>query len=86
MKIDELIRKQFPNGVKYAPLEELADIKRGTQITNKTATPGSIPVIAGGLQPAYYVEKPNRGGYDNYRGIRGFLWLRRILEKTNLRL
>jgi type I restriction enzyme M protein len=43
-------------------LGEVAEIKRGSTITQKTAVKGEIPVIAGGQQPAYYHNKSNREG------------------------
>lgn len=41
-------------------LGEIAEIKKGQLITDKTRTDGNIPVIAGGVTPAYYHNKPNR--------------------------
>jgi type I restriction enzyme M protein len=41
-------------------LKDLTDIKRGTSITKKDITEGSIPVIAGGQKPAYFHNKFNR--------------------------
>jgi type I restriction enzyme S subunit len=35
-------------GAVETPLGEVAEIKRGTSITQKDVTPGEIPVIAGG--------------------------------------
>ncbi len=43
-------------------LGEIARIQKGQLITEKTAIPGNVPVIAGGKQPAYYHNKPNRIG------------------------
>ena len=38
------------------------DIRKGTTITKSQATAGDIPVIAGGVAPAYYHNKANREG------------------------
>ena len=48
--------------VEWKPLGEVAELKRGTSITKKTSTEGKYPVIAGGQQPAYYVDTFNRDG------------------------
>jgi type I restriction enzyme S subunit len=44
------------------PLGEVAEIKRGTSITQLNVTPGDIPVIAGGRKPAYFHNVSNRTG------------------------
>lgn len=41
-------------------LGEVCDVRRGTTITKKTAIPGDVPVIAGGLQAAYFHNEANR--------------------------
>ena len=48
--------------VKWMPLGEVAELKRGTTITKKTSVEGRYPVISGGQQPAYYIDKFNRDG------------------------
>ena len=48
--------------VKWKPLGEVAEIKRGTSITKKYVVDGDIPVIAGGRTPAYYHNVSNRDG------------------------
>nr|WP_314602582.1 restriction endonuclease subunit S [uncultured Alloprevotella sp.] len=48
--------------VEWKPLGEVAELKRGTSITKKTSTEGIYPVISGGQQPAYYIDKFNREG------------------------
>ena len=48
--------------VEWKPLGEVAELKRGTSITKKTSNEGEIPVISGGQQPAYYIDKFNREG------------------------
>jgi len=44
------------------PLGDIAEIKRGTPITQKDVTSGEIPVIAGGRTPAYFHNVSNRTG------------------------
>lgn len=48
--------------VQWMPLGEVAELKRGTTITKKTSSEGRYPVISGGQQPAYYIDKFNRDG------------------------
>jgi len=60
-------------------LGEIAEVKKGELITEKTRILGSIPVIAGGKTPAYYHNRPNRlkktitisasGAYAGYVGF-----------------
>ncbi len=46
----------------YEKLEDVTTIQKGSVITKATITNGNIPVIAGGQQPAYYHNEPNRVG------------------------
>lgn len=48
--------------VRPTPLGEVAEIKRGTSITQRNATPGDVPVVAGGRTPAYFHNTSNRTG------------------------
>jgi len=41
-------------------LEEIAEIKKGTSITKEKTVNGTIPVIAGGKEPAYFHNEYNR--------------------------
>ena len=43
-------------------LGEICIVERGTSITSKDLRDGKIPVVAGGQQPAYYHDTPNRTG------------------------
>ena len=43
-------------------LEEAADLFRGEYITKNGTTPGNIPVILGGQEPAYYIDRSNHKG------------------------
>ncbi|WP_372938598.1 N-6 DNA methylase, partial [Seonamhaeicola sp.] len=44
------------------PLLKIADIKKGSTITKRTAVEGFVPVVGGGQSPAYYHNKANRNG------------------------
>ena len=48
-----------PEGWTSSLLGQLAEFKRGKTITKKDAVEGDIPVVAGGLEPAYYCNKSN---------------------------
>ena len=48
-----------PEGWELSKLGNLAEFKRGKTITKKDIVDGSIPVVAGGLEPAYYCNKSN---------------------------
>ena len=48
-----------PEGWEFSKLGDLAEFKRGKTITKKDVVDGSIPVVAGGLEPAYYCNKSN---------------------------
>ena len=48
-----------PEGWEPSKLGRLAEFKRGKTITKKEVVDGSIPVVAGGLEPAYYCNKSN---------------------------
>ncbi len=62
MNIEQLIQERCPNGVEWKTLGECTIMQRGTSITQKTATNGVYPVIAGGKKPAYYCDSFNREG------------------------
>ncbi|WP_417119277.1 restriction endonuclease subunit S [Olsenella phocaeensis] len=48
-----------PEGWSRLRLKDLAPFRRGKVITAKVTQPGKIPVVAGGLGPAYYHSKSN---------------------------
>lgn len=48
-----------PEGWIFSRLGQLAEFKRGKTITKKEAIEGTVPVVAGGLEPAYYCDKSN---------------------------
>ena len=58
----DLIAQLCPDGVEYRPLGAVAELKRGQAVTRREIVPGTIPVIAGGREPAYYIEHANREG------------------------
>lgn len=61
-KVDELVEKLCPDGVERVALGEVTELKRGTSISKKNIQTGDVPVIAGGLTPAYYIDEANREG------------------------
>ena len=48
------IKDGIPEGWERRPLGDIVDIKRGKNITKDSVTEGTVPVVAGGLSPAYY--------------------------------
>lgn len=48
-----------PEGWEKKKVGDLAKFKRGKTITKKEIVEGNIPVVAGGLEPAYYCNKSN---------------------------
>ncbi len=52
--------KNIDSNYDLVKLIDFTEIKRGTSITKKDITEGSIPVIAGGQKPAYFHNKFNR--------------------------
>ncbi|MDD4111343.1 MAG: restriction endonuclease subunit S, partial [Clostridia bacterium] len=54
--------KGFSDKWEVKKLGDISIIKKGESITKKDVTDGSVPVIAGGQQPAYYHNKSNREG------------------------
>ncbi|MCQ2249570.1 MAG: restriction endonuclease subunit S [Bacteroidales bacterium] len=49
----------IPEGWKVGKLGEICTFKRGKVIVAKNAIPGDIPVVAGGMEPAYYHNEAN---------------------------
>ncbi len=52
----------FGDDVEWKTLGEISTIFRGEYITQKNSKKGNIPVILGGLEPAYYIDKANHNG------------------------
>lgn len=57
-----MINRLCPEGVKYVKLGEACEMKRGTSVTKSSIVEGDIPVISGGMKPAYYCNSYNREG------------------------
>lgn len=49
----------LPVGWEEKALGEFTEIKKGKNITKSTIIEGNVPVVAGGLKPAYYHNIPN---------------------------
>ena len=49
----------IPDGWQETTLGEIAPFKKGKVVTKSSIGEGNIPVIAGGLGPAYYTDKSN---------------------------
>ena len=61
-RLAELIAQLCPDGVEYRALGDVAELKRGEAVTRKEVVEGQVPVIAGGREPAYYIDRSNRRG------------------------
>lgn len=48
-----------PDGWRIGTLGEIGEFKRGKTITKAQAGNGKVPVVAGGIEPAYYTDKSN---------------------------
>ena len=53
------IINNLPQSWQKKKLGEIAEFKRGKTITKKDIIEGVVPVVAGGLEPAYYCNKSN---------------------------
>ena len=53
------IRDGVPEGWERKPLGNLVEVTKGRNITKNSAKDGSVPVVAGGLSPAYYHDTAN---------------------------
>lgn len=49
----------IPEGWKKGHIVDIGEFKRGKTITKDQTIPGSVPVVAGGLEPAYYHNVAN---------------------------
>ena len=49
----------LPEGWRYGELGDVVEFKRGKMITQKETIEGKVPVVAGGLGPAYYHNVAN---------------------------
>ena len=62
MSFNELLNKYCPNGVSFKTLRDISQMQRGTSLTKKQANEGTVPVISGGKEPAFYCDTKNREG------------------------
>ena len=53
---------QYVFGYAMLPLSEVANVFRGEYITKKNEKAGNVPVILGGQEPAYYIDRANHTG------------------------
>src|SRR5690554_2002467 len=53
---------EVPEGWELKPFSEYAKVTKGKNITKKNAVPGNVPVVAGGLLPAYWHNVHNVEG------------------------
>ena len=56
------IEDGVPEGWERRTLGDIVDIKRGKNITKDSVMEGPVPVVAGGLSPAYYHNTANASG------------------------
>jgi len=56
------IKDGVPEGWEKKPLGDAIEIKKGKNITKETAVEGDVPVVAGGLTPAYFHNAANVDG------------------------
>ena len=59
---DQLLDLEGKEGVEMKTLGEIIQVKKGEYITRKEAKEGIYPVILGGKEPAYYIDKYNHTG------------------------
>ena len=58
----EIKHLQYVFGYVVLPLSSVAKVFRGEYITKKNEKTGTIPVILGGQEPAYYIDRSNHDG------------------------
>ena len=56
------IKDGMPEGWERKPLGDVVKVRRGVNITKDSTRGGPVPVIAGGLSPAYYHDTANVAG------------------------
>ena len=55
-------RGHIPKGWKATTLGDLIELRKGKSITKDSVREGKIPVVAGGMAPAYFHDTPNTHG------------------------
>ena len=53
------LKREIPKGWEVLKIGDLTEVKRGINITKKTVSVWSVPVIAAGLEPSCYHNKSN---------------------------
>jgi type I restriction enzyme S subunit len=53
---------EIPQGWEITTLGSLVEIRKGKNITKNTIRNGNVPVVAGGITPAYFHDVPNTQG------------------------
>jgi len=56
----DLANQEASGSVTFSELGKVANVRKGETITSKTVKSGSIPVVAGGMKPAYFHNSSNR--------------------------
>lgn len=59
---DQLLDLEGKPGVEKKKLEEILNVRKGEYITKKEANEGIYPVILGGKEPAYFIDRYNHTG------------------------
>ena len=59
---DQLLDLEGKEGVEMKKMGEILQVKKGDYITKKEAKEGKYPVILGGKEPAYYIDRYNHTG------------------------
>lgn len=61
-RLSKLITELCPDGVQYATLGQIASFRKGATKARADMQEGPYPVVAGGLEPAFYCNEFNRAG------------------------
>ena len=59
VKLTDSPQGKIPEGWRMVVLGNLIDVRKGKNITKKTISEGEVPVVAGGVTPAYYHNQAN---------------------------
>jgi len=59
LQVPQGTKGAIPEGWENGEVQHLVELKKGKIITKSTVKEGAIPVVAGGLTPAYYHNKAN---------------------------
>ena len=61
-KLNQGAAFKLPKGWAWATVDDITELKRGKYITRSMIKDGTIPVILGGQEPAYYCNESNHNG------------------------